>query len=136
MNKKERNEYMREYQKNPEHKKRHRELCRKNQKLYYKRHKSKILNYQKDYKIKYRKKRREKLLKVFGDKCSICGSNHNIHLHEIYGKNHSYSLTYVLNHKEDFIPLCYYCHRAWHHILRANPKLWIEKLTQHLNRTS
>jgi predicted HNH restriction endonuclease len=68
----------------------------------------------------YRKRWRKELLKIIGNKCYICGSTKNICFHEIYGKFHQTSdFRYIINHKEDFVPLCNHHHVALHRIARA-----------------
>lgn len=76
--------------------------------------------------IKSQYERREKFKKIIfsklGKLCVICGKSENIHLHEIYGKDHhTKALNYVLEHIEDFTPLCDDCHHALHFILYSNP---------------
>lgn len=117
--------YMRKYLKDPEHRRKHRENCRKNQKNYYKRHKSDILAYQKKHKPEQRRKRREKLLLIVGDTCILCGSKQYIQFHEIYGKNHpdlscQVGYNYLLAHIKDFIPLCWRCHKGLHWVINLN----------------
>lgn len=55
---------------------------------------------------------RLKIMDILGDSCVICGSKQNLQFHEIHGKNHSTSIIFVREHKEDFVPLCGKCHRA------------------------
>jgi hypothetical protein len=68
---------------------------------------------------------RDKIDKKMGAKCVFCGRGRNetiISYHEIYGREHPYyglhGLLYVLSHIDDFITLCFDCHRAIHFIAR------------------
>ena len=83
---------------------------------------------------KYHKRMREKIREEIGIICIICGSNNEIHYHEIHGKKHSYTQYYILTHSEDFVPLCNHCHLILHHYsLLENKKINFEKLNQLVN---
>lgn len=87
-------------------------------------------NKENEYNRNFRKKRYVKARKLIGDTCIICGSKDKIKFHEIYGKSHyGYETScYILNHKEDFIPLCRDCHRAIHQL--AGKQIKLKKLLE------
>jgi len=67
--------------------------------------------------------RRQEIKRLIGDKCIICGNKKNICFHEIYGKKHikngGYTyLLYIIENHNDFVCLCYWCHKIIHHIER------------------
>lgn len=74
------------------------------------------------------KKRVEKIL---GINCIICDSPKRYY-HEIRGKPHkNNNYRYIMEHIEDFVPICYTCHRCLHYILnldRKNYKNFLELL--------
>lgn len=87
-------------------------------KEYRRRNKERINNNQREY----RKKQRQKIDDVLGIKCIICGctlkDRKRSALHEIHGEEHSYSLSYILNHIDDFVRMCIRCHYTLHSIYR------------------
>lgn len=80
------------------------------------------------------KKQMMKIRNVLGDKCVFCGSKENICYHEIYGKKHVTSKQYILEHLEDFVPLCYGCHRGTHFCMKQLKLTWkqISKIRDNL----
>ena len=85
---------------------------RESQKRYYLSHKKEILEKGR----KWKQHKREMIKEKLGTTCIICGKKPNrISYHEIHGKPHdSKSITYILKHLEDFVPLCGRCHIAIH----------------------
>lgn len=121
--KQKRNEYNRAYRE------RNREQTRLQQRGYYaKNRKARLENTR-----KWKAKLREELKQELGDKCRICGRRRERYFyHEIHGKNHVRSNpNYILQHKEDFVPLCGLCHRDLHHIAKywKTAKRYLELLT-------
>lgn len=85
--------------------------------------------YRKKHRKKYNERRRnqniiirKKLYQILGNKCIICGVTSNkpkgIIFHEIHGKPHKDNPYYILNHIEDFVPLCKNCHSTYHRFIR------------------
>ena len=104
------------------------EEIRQYQREYYQQHKDQILRNVKDYrksnqrKIKHDKKIwREKLVckvnQILGIECVICGSTEKLFYHEIHGKPHTNTMSYILKHIEDFTRLCQKCHINLHHLV-------------------
>jgi len=52
--------------------------------------------------------------KKIGNKCLFCGFKGKILFHEIHGRKHNLSAYYILEHIENFIPLCFPCHNSLH----------------------
>ena len=127
---------------NPE---KHKEAMRRANKKYRDKNKEKIRAYQKQYRKKnresirqrnreYVKKLKRQIDQILGTKCVICGSTERLRCHEIYGKPHIYNLYYVINHSEDFVRMCEFCHKFVHNIARnSNKPLNITKLKYLLN---
>lgn len=75
----------------------------------------------------YDEKLRGELLAILGDKCFLCGrkvgrGRLGICFHEKHGKPHNYTnFKYILEHIEDFIPLCRSCHFTLHSFAK-NPE--------------
>jgi hypothetical protein len=86
-------------------------------KQYFKdRYQKRKLEYQLDS-LNYAKKKKDEINKLFGTKCNFCRrepKNRDYQLHEIYYKKHLYLPSYYLNNKDDFICLCYRCHKGIH----------------------
>lgn len=76
----------------------------------------------------YWKRRKEKLKILVGDSCYLCGDTRWWLCHEKYGKKHPSSLTYIRNHREDFVRLCPRCHNAIHRYVSAVDKEKFEEL--------
>jgi predicted HNH restriction endonuclease len=69
----------------------------------------------------------KKIVSLLGNKCLICGyspNNYRIHAHEIHGNPHSSSRLYIINHQEDFAPLCKSCHSFTHFCMRFLGLSW------------
>jgi predicted HNH restriction endonuclease len=123
LHKKQRKEYGRKYcQEHPEQ-------IKKYDKRYYQIHKEQIRGRRKKYYQQHRKERllrhkelssikKAKIIQLIGDRCKTCGRMDNVEYHEIHGKIHTTSYWYILNHVEDFIPLCSLCHRTLHRVLK------------------
>jgi len=86
---------------------------------YYKKNREKWNSYTREY----RRKGREKIKALIGDKCIFCGKK-EIYFHEIYNKKHSRHNKYILKHIEDFIPLCDTCHQGVHFLMRIFGLTW------------
>jgi len=109
--------------KNPE---RAREISRR----YYRNNKEKCLSRCKKWAQSHtgqRKKTREKwnekylslITEKLGNTCFLCGiiAERRVDYHEIHGKPHKYSLKFIAEHTEDFVPLCKRHHEAIHRLL-------------------
>lgn len=91
---------------------------------FYAKNRTKILEKHKLKDIEFKRK----LEKVIDNKCVLCGSTKRLCYHEIHGKQHP-SRKYVLDHYEDFVPLCSGCHIGIHRFIRRG-KINIELLVQ------
>jgi len=94
---------------------------------YYYKNKDKIRAYQKEWK----EKRRELIIKIFGNNCLICKKDINEItkpiLHEIYGNPHPRgSSRYFIYHSDDFILLCSRCHDFVHFCMQYLKMTWQE----------
>lgn len=105
----------------------------------YEKHQKRIIIYRNSHKKEakeYKKKRDEEIMNILrikvGDKCVLCGMSEKIHYHEINGIRHRNDKQYYLNHLQDFIPLCSYCHNLVHKIARR--KLSLEKISEIIKR--
>lgn len=78
-----------------------------------------------------RAQERAEILKLFGTICILCGKNpvKRVQIHEIYGKRHPRRLKYYLEHKEDFVCLCYQCHRMVHRMMKVFGVSWKDILS-------
>lgn len=78
------------------------------------------------YQKAYRKRQKEKVRKLVGDKCIICGnSKRRIAYHEIHGKPHRTNYgeySYILDHPQDFVSICCRCHNVLHYLLNLGQK--------------
>jgi len=88
------------------------------------------------YHKKRRLEQRKKLLEALGDNCMLCGfkesKGRKIQFHEIYGSDHPYNKgVYILEHKDDFVPLCHKCHNFIHIFGRSDGN--IDKLVELCN---
>lgn len=99
------------------------EKQRENSRKYYETHKDEIRDYREENREKllaqykeYYEKHKAKVDQILGIKCVICGGTHRLTCHEIHGKPHTTRKNYILEHPEDFIRLCFYCHRALHYL--------------------
>ena len=98
-------------------------------KTYYETHREQIFKQRKELK----EKRRTELEIVIGNKCIVCGSTKHIVFHEIHGKKHPLPRGdskrihfFMLEHKEDFVPLCFKCHSTIHYLAFQNREKAIE----------
>jgi hypothetical protein len=68
---------------------------------------------------RWMKKKREEAKIMFGDKCVICKSAKNICFHRKDGKLHNHTLTAAkaINHPDEYVLLCYPCHKAIHWVM-------------------
>jgi hypothetical protein len=77
------------------------------------------------YQRRYIRKIQLEVQRVIGKTCIICGLSRNIHYHEIYGRDHPRSeltkLHYILNHSQDFVPLCRRHHYVLHRLIFKTP---------------
>lgn len=70
---------------------------------------------------------------ILGSKCVLCGSTKGrIEYHEIHGKPHTESFSYILKHIKDFVPLCWKCHRTIHFFSRMKDKEKAKELIEEL----
>jgi len=69
---------------------------------------------------------REIALRTFGTICCLCGleCGEKIELHEIHGKRHPRNVEYYVEHKDDFAPTCYQCHRMVHRLMKTFGLSW------------
>jgi len=69
---------------------------------------------------------REFALKTFGTVCCLCGSEcgEKIEIHEIHGNEHPVAIEYYIEHKDDFAPTCYECHRETHRLMKTLGLSW------------
>jgi len=119
----------------------HRDEHRKSVKNWKAENRSKLLDqkrrhYQKNRAsiLEKRKKRRQELKeemeRTFGTSCIFCNrvkkGRIRIHLHEIHGKKHTPSRSYILAHKEEFRALCTTCHHGVHWLMRVFGLTWEE----------
>jgi predicted nucleic acid-binding Zn ribbon protein len=93
---------------------------------------------------KWRAKKDNEVMLIFGKTCSLCGSNpkklkkRRLVLHEIHGKSHVTYNKYYKEHKEDFIPLCRKCHTVLHWLIdiaKIEPLEAIEVLRKLIQKT-
>lgn len=93
------------------------EKHRKWQKASYQRNKQK--------RKKTRIERRKRIKELLGAKCFFCShEDTHIECHEIYGKKHPSTGKYILDHLDDFIPLCNWCHSAVHWCMKYLGLSW------------
>ncbi len=74
---------------------------------------------------------RAEALKLFGTTCVLCNKNpvKRVQIHEIHGKRHPRRLKYYLEYKEDFVCLCYRCHRMVHRMMKVFGFSWKDILS-------
>jgi len=97
--------------------------CKKCRKRAYREHKRKYMK-------KYNQKMQERLRELLGVNCVICGKERinfqefrcGFVFHEIHGKSHIDTYSYILNHLQDFVLLCWRCHRFIHYFARSDKK--------------
>lgn len=70
----------------------------------------------------------EKADELFGSSCIICGrgkKSSRMICHQKYGKKHNcVNLTYAVNHPEEFVRLCYACHKGVHWVMKYFKMTW------------
>ena len=86
---------------------------------YYQEHKEELKNRS----MESFKELKEEINRKIPHTCKICGRSYKrIVKHEIYGKLHPYGgtrgLKYILEHLEDFIPTCSFCHDTIHRLAK------------------
>lgn len=72
---------------------------------------------------------RAELFLTIGKQCVFCKHSGRIYFHEIHGKPHLANmngLTYMRKHADDFVPLCYNCHKAVHWCMKFLQMEWKE----------
>lgn len=81
-----------------------------------------------DYKKKWLQRKREEGNKVFGTICFLCGGNVNLCLHEKSGTPHQRSCTerIALKNPDQWVKLCYPCHKAVHWCMEHFKMSWEE----------
>jgi len=109
--------------------------------LYIKSEKYKLMRYTS---TKFRKKsKREVLLSVFGDSCSICDFKKRICIHRKDGTDHKpfWDMSWdeinnvITKDKDQYTSLCYRCHKSTHWCMDILNMSWndiYDRLTQHL----
>jgi hypothetical protein len=80
---------------------------------------------------KHDRREKEKLLKVFGRKCVLCGEEREkkIIFHQIKGQKHPRSYKYVIENIEDFTYICYSCHGHIHWVMNYLYLTWNQILS-------
>jgi len=68
----------------------------------------------------WRERCREKSKKIFGEHCKICNSKTNICFHRKDGQKHNHYLTCLkaIKNPEQYILVCYPCHKSIHWIMK------------------
>lgn len=107
-------------------KRKHNELNQK-QRENYQRNLKEERRKDREWQRKLRKENEEKL----GWVCCICGKRRKkMVCHEIHGRRHSSSVSYVKNHIKDFILMCSWCHDILHHYTKYRKKF--DTLVRHM----
>jgi len=142
--KKKRREYHKEYRR------KHPEKIREIEKRYKENHREEYKRRQRKYEgerrrkypekailsaLKQNQKMREKINMILGKKCIICNfeseeGQKNLICHEIYGREHERGYYYILNHIDDFVRICKFCHRAIHIVAKINFEKAIELINK------
>ena len=96
----------------------HREEKLTKVKVYIREHRQEISQRDKDYERIYK----EKVVAYFGTRCALCRFDggqalKGVDMHERNGKKHHRTYGYVWRHKEDFKPVCKWCHQMVHGLL-------------------
>jgi hypothetical protein len=80
--------------------------------------------------IKSRNKRKAKLDKLIGSDCIICNSTRSLVTHEIYGIPHNGNgrdlYVDAFERPQDFVRLCYSCHKGVHWVMKWFNMTWDE----------
>jgi hypothetical protein len=82
-----------------------------------------------NYYLKRRINLKNQLNSQMSQICEVCGGKRFVY-HEKHGKRHACSLKYVINHKNDFIPLCRKCHYVLHYCLSRIPNFDINQFVK------
>lgn len=82
----------------------------------------------------------EKLFRLIGDKCIVCGQirhkpHNKLEFHEKNGVNHRNEnrFKYIRKNKENFMPLCHRCHQIVHRIAEASLNIEQTLKAQHIS---
>lgn len=84
------------------------------------------------YRQKQKKYRKEQLVKKFGEVCSICGDNYYLQIHKKDGKPHrqwgnmNNTEFWLLISSDDFVQLCFNCHKSVHWCMYYLNMCWDE----------
>ena len=82
---------------------------------------------------RWKEKKKLEVQRILGYKCALCNSTKGrIEYHEIHGKRHTESFAYILKHIEDFVPLCWKCHRTIHFFAKMKDKEKAKELIKNL----
>lgn len=95
---------------------------RRNDKEYLKRHRKTTLRFQEKWRLRAQKK--------LGSKCILCDykpeeGQKRVSFHQIFGESHQLGTgvyKYIVEHIEDFVPLCARHHRMLHSLVRETKK--------------
>lgn len=71
---------------------------------------------------KYAYKKRQILISLLGSRCNLCGKEtkqHPLEFHEKHFKKHDKKPSYILKHKDDFVPIDKKCHIIAHALHEA-----------------
>lgn len=104
----------------------YRERNKESKRKYRQNNKDKIKAYNKTRNLEIRAKRRNELEQILGTKCKICGKEKRIICHRKNGEPHESKDTYkmVLEHPEDWIRLCEFCHKGVHWAMKHLNMSW------------
>jgi hypothetical protein len=94
-------------------------------KLYYQKNRKHLLALQKVH----RDNQKKQIVEILGIKCFFCPMTKKdckVNYHEIHGIKHPYKGTmknqYIINHIQNFIPVCEWCHKTLHSLARNREK--------------
>ena len=100
---------------------------------YYKKHpenRYKNIQERRDYVNRIMKKRYRKIKheieEVLGTSCIICGSAKKLEKHEKEGNAHDMAIRFYRNNLDDFVLLCYWCHKSVHWMMENMNFSWDE----------
>jgi hypothetical protein len=93
----------------------HPEIVSARHKKWYKNNKESVL----ERNLRRRLLIKNRIEEIIGKYCSICGKDNEC-FHEIHGREHVHSYKYILDNINDFVPLCYKCHKGLHVIKSFN----------------
>lgn len=88
----------------------------------------------KDYNNKWRNKKRREAEEVFGRECKLCHGKVNLCYHKKDGKPHIHWLACILALKNpnDWVRLCYPCHKSVHWCMKHFKMSWEEIIEKFL----